>query len=105
MKRIVIGTVLALLVSVVAFAKTANFVACTTDNQLAVLTIQLNDQIIAQHPVETHIAVAFTAAASSMTAADLVTSAGFVMFRAGLDDIDIKAVEDMSAPLISGSCK
>lgn len=105
MKRIVIGTVLALLISVTAFAKALTITACTEDKKAVALEVVINDTIAAQHPVEDHITVAFNVAASVMTAEELLGEKGFKTFASQLDEIDSYAIEGLTAPTVTGSCK
>lgn len=106
MKNIVIGTVLALMLAVTAYAKDVTYKACTADNKPVVLAVTLNDQVIAQRPeVDATIRTAFTNAAAALSAEALQSNVGFEAFVDGLDEISWLAIEEVVAPIVlSGTC-
>jgi hypothetical protein len=105
MKNVVIAAVLALALSGAAYAWTGNIVACTQDKKTVTLAVEIDDKVAGTHPVLTHVATAFTKAAASMPAADLVGVPGYQAFLAGLDEQDEDAVSFTSAPTIKEGCK
>lgn len=105
--KIVIGTVLALLLSVTAFAKDVVYTACTADTKAVQLAVTLNDDVIAQdNAVIAHVGKAFSTAATQLTAEALMGREGFIVFINELSDVDRLAITGITAPtVIEGSCK
>jgi len=106
MNRLFLAVVLALAVSVSAFASSAfTATGCTTDAQGVAIVVEVNDELADKHPVMAHIKAAFENAAKILTAAELQSEVGFYTFVGGLDEFDFQAIEDLIPPAVTGTCK
>lgn len=105
MKSVVLAIALALAVSTAVFAKEVTFTACTQDGKAVDLLVDINDAVATTHPVQDHINTAFLAAATTLTADQLLSGVGFEVFKSGLDETDVSAIDDLTAPVVIGTCK
>lgn len=107
MFKFVIGTVIAVLLSVTACAKDFTYKACTKDNKLVSTVIELDDEkIAADTRIPAYIDRAFTQAASELTAEAFQSYEGYLTFVSYIRDEDADAiVGDIKAPqVIADSC-
>lgn len=94
MKHIILAIVLALS-TVSLTAKEFLYGACTADVKLAIITVDLKDEVIKAHPeIPAHYQKAFTNAALDLTAAQLRSNEGFFIFLSYLSDLDLTAMPD-----------
>lgn len=106
MSRLFLAAFVALSLSVTALAKEFTLTGCTTDKQSVSLAVDVNEDLAAKHPVVLHLSQSFSAAAASLTAANLLSEVGFAAFIGGIDDQDFKAINAISGPpVVTGSCK
>lgn len=104
MKRLFLALALSVALATAAYAKEFTFVGCTTDEQAVAVTIDFVD--ITNHPVQEHLAVAFSEAAKLLSAEELQSELGFYAFVGGLDETDISAINGISGPpVVTGACK
>lgn len=106
--KILVATVLALLVSASVFAQDFAFRACTSDNKLVVLAVNLDpESVAADTRIPGIVAKAFTVAATDLTAEQLVGREGAIAFFSGLSDVAKAAIlEIYGAPkILDGACK
>ena len=104
MKYVAVSLAALMLASVGERAKDADFTGCTTDKKGATLTLALVDSVSAT--IVKDIQKAFSNAARQMSAEELVSPAGYQLFKFGLSDEDKQAVEYVyGPPVISNDCK
>ena len=105
MTRLFLAFVLALSLAVPAFAKEVLLGGCTSDGQVVLSVVDLNDDALASHPVEEHVLAAYFNAAAKLTAAEFREAAGFTAFVEGLDESDVAAITSVTQPEVAGTCK
>ncbi len=107
MKKILIATML-LVLAAPLFAKEFTYVACSKDQKLVGVVIDLKDEVILRYAeIPQHIATAFTKAAAELPASDFQDDAGFHLFLSYLSDVDITALPDggLDVPsIVAPSC-
>ncbi len=103
MRKFLIALILVATMSTL-FAAPAEFKACTADSHPVTLTVDINDGASAE--VAKSVDQAFTKAAASLPAEQLVTFLGFQLFKSGLSDEAKENVEVPGPPVVEkGSCK
>lgn len=86
-------------------AKPGSFTSCTTDDKIAVLFVEVQDDAPLQI-VGKNIQEAFDKAANTLTAEKLVTKEGYTLFVSGLSERTKKVLEVPEPPQIfPGPCK
>ncbi len=103
MRALVVTLMLVLLTAAGALARDFNIAACTSDNRVALLTVDIQED--ASQDIQAEIKAAFVKTAQALTAEALVSGDGFRQFVENLSEEDYEAIRGVNGPPVIGeSC-
>lgn len=101
MKNLIIAILFVLSTAIPAFAKDFKIPACTADRHIAVLTIDVTDDI--PDNISADIKAAFIKTAKQLSADILVSEVGYQQFVSNLAEADFEYINGLTGPPVIGA--